>query len=177
MTICTCGRPFNHCRSCGFKAVYRAKLKSASRSMILGRMVDVFTCPRCGSDSDETVECTAVSHKLRRVEIILEDTTKRPKPDSPEYVGAAEIRLKELKEAGLDDEKAIYRMKSEGWVFEEVQPELLVESVGKIEEPPPDQPEITTETILAAMKKQSEKEAKRESNIDLDTIMRNMRKK
>jgi hypothetical protein len=173
MTTCTCGRPHSHCRFCGSRNLYPAKYKSELKKALTGLDVTVHQCKKCGADTDESLVCQAPSFVLKGTSIVPPEKP-RPPIGTDEYLEAAIERLTELKTAGLDNDKAVLRMKSEGWVFEEPKEEPPQEIVI---EPTSNETEITLDTVLEKMKEQAAKDAKRDTNIDLEGILQRMKKK
>lgn len=143
-----------------------------AKSVELSRTIEIYHCRTCGNDTDETVACNAPSLTQKTTSFVADTTKPRPVLGTDAYVDALNERLKELNEEGLFNEKAIYRMRSEGWIFEESMPkaDIPAPTVEEIEAPALLNP-ITVEKVLETMKENAEP-----GPIDLNRILENMRK-
>jgi hypothetical protein len=131
-TKCTCGRTFTHCKVCGNRTVYKKKLRSAELSMEFGRPVAVFSCQRCGNESNSVEECKAQPYGdvVQRTPFRVEERPKVEKPkdlrpqfvlehDTVEYVAAFNAKYLDMANSmKYRTREAIHEaMSKDGWTI------------------------------------------------------------
>ena len=127
--VCTCGRRYTHCLSCGGRNLYPKKFLSEERTRARGILVSVYRCKRCGRETGSDEVCSAPP------EIQNTDYVAYQKPQQEKPFGNLDIKSIEYREALLEAvrdiqskkmipvKEACKELEKLGWVVEFVEEE------------------------------------------------------
>ena len=133
MSICKCGRGYTHCHWCGGTSLYALQKRSLSRTIELGKETTTYRCKRCMKETDEGVDCVALSETLFSTDFVSKQSIPQPKP-----YGNLDVKSIEYREALLEAvrdiqskkmipvKEACKELEKLGWVVEFVEEEERV---------------------------------------------------